>query len=375
MKPRIFISTVSSELKTVRQLTANVLQGLGYDPVWQDIFGTEPGDLKQVLRDKIDDCEGLVQIVGRGYGAEPPQPDPEFGRVSYTQYEFLYARHRGKKTWIVFAEEGCTHDLPSARLDLPGDPDHPDPVAYQAERRGLQEAWRQRLRQDGHLRHGASNDIELELKLERLKNEFAALRRGFRRWQRVVAGLGVAAVILIGCVMAVQWQSTRGGIKDLGAGGDQERCQKTVTKGSRISGRQVPRRCGKARPSRRPGSASTSWRRRRRAATRRWPRPRRSRSSDTREESRRQHAEKAHATRLGRIDDLVGSFVALERQADTSPILLEMIRILSEEKVNPVDKAIAYAESSKRPADCLAQGYGPASRRSTSGTGRRWSRC
>ena len=97
MKPRVFISTVSSELGSIRQLTANVLARLGYEPVWQDIFGTEPGDLKQMLRDKIDECVGLIQIVGRGYGAEPPEADPEFGRVSYTQYELLYARKRGEE--------------------------------------------------------------------------------------------------------------------------------------------------------------------------------------------------------------------------------------------------------------------------------------
>jgi hypothetical protein len=142
MKPRIFISTVSSELRSIRQLTANVLQRLGYEPVWQEIFGTEPGDLRQVLRDKIDGCEGLIQIVGRAYGAEPPAPDPEFGRVSYTQYEFLHARRRGKKTWVVFAEDRCTLDQPLDQLDLPRDADsgHPDPAGYQAERRALQDA-------------------------------------------------------------------------------------------------------------------------------------------------------------------------------------------------------------------------------------------
>ena len=51
MKPRVFISTVAFELGSIRQLTANVLERLGYEPVWQDIFGTEPGDLKQMLRD------------------------------------------------------------------------------------------------------------------------------------------------------------------------------------------------------------------------------------------------------------------------------------------------------------------------------------
>ena len=84
MKLRTFISTVSSELGSIRQLTANVLARLGYEPVWQDIFGLEPGDLKQI-REKIDECVGLIQIVGRGYGAEPIEPDLEFGRVSYTQ--------------------------------------------------------------------------------------------------------------------------------------------------------------------------------------------------------------------------------------------------------------------------------------------------
>ncbi len=341
MKPRIFISTVTSELKTVRQLTANVLQGLGYDPVWQDIFGTEPGDLKQVLRDKIDDCEGLIQIVGRGYGAEPPQPDPDFGRVSYTQYEFLYARSRGKKTWILFAEDGCTHDMPPDRLDLPRDSDVPDSVSYQAERQALQESWRQRLRQDGHLRHGAASDTELELKLERLKNEFADLRRGFRRWQKIVSGLGVAALILIGCVLLVQWRTKRStdeamkktdeGIKDLGAQ------VKQVQEGQSISPTRIRLHLVEASEKARKEAL---------AAAEKEP-------EFDRREKLRQQAEKAHETRLGRIDDLVASFVALDRQADTSPILLEMIRILSEEKVNPVDKAIAYAEG-KRPA-LLAQ--------------------
>jgi hypothetical protein len=128
MKPRVFISTVSSELGSIRQLTANVLERLGYEPVWQDIFGTEPGDLKQMLRDKIDVCVGLVQIVGRAYGAEPPHADPELGRVSYTQYELLYARSRGKKTWVLFAEDGCVHDRPLEKLDLPSGSDHPDPA-------------------------------------------------------------------------------------------------------------------------------------------------------------------------------------------------------------------------------------------------------
>lgn len=34
-RPGIFVSAVSKELKTARQLVANTLQFLGYEPIWQ----------------------------------------------------------------------------------------------------------------------------------------------------------------------------------------------------------------------------------------------------------------------------------------------------------------------------------------------------
>ena len=199
MAPRIFISSVSYELASARQLVANALTRLGYEPVWQDIFGTESGDLRQMLRDKIDGCHGLIHLVGFGYGAEPSTPEPEFGRVSYTQFEFLYARARGKKTWLIFADEGCTRDHPIAELDLPPESDHPDPAGYQAERRALQETWRKRWLREGHLQHGAATDSDLELRVERLKDEFSLLRRAFQEWQRNVTVIlvGIAALVLL----------------------------------------------------------------------------------------------------------------------------------------------------------------------------------
>jgi len=83
-RPPVFISAVSRELKSARQLVANTLTFLGYQPVWQEIFGTESGDLRAILRQQIDRCKGVVQLVGQCYGAEPPMADEEFGRVSYT---------------------------------------------------------------------------------------------------------------------------------------------------------------------------------------------------------------------------------------------------------------------------------------------------
>ena len=52
-RPTIFISAVSKELRSARQLVSNTLTFLGYEPIWQDIFGTETGDLRQMLRDTV----------------------------------------------------------------------------------------------------------------------------------------------------------------------------------------------------------------------------------------------------------------------------------------------------------------------------------
>ncbi len=100
-QPSVFISCVSPEFGQTRSRVAAILTRLGYTPVVQEIFGTEPGDLREVLRRKINECQGLIQIVGQGYGAEPPEADAGYGRVSYTQFEFLYARSQNKKTWLI----------------------------------------------------------------------------------------------------------------------------------------------------------------------------------------------------------------------------------------------------------------------------------
>src|SRR3954465_8470476 len=141
-RPTIFISAVSLELRSARQLVANTLTFLGYEPVWQDVFGTETGDLRAVLREKIDRCKGVVQLVGQAYGVEPPTPDPEFGRVSFTQYEALYARKRGKKVWYLFIDE-----------NFPIDSTEPEPAELQQ----LQSSYRNVLKADTHLFHPLKN--------------------------------------------------------------------------------------------------------------------------------------------------------------------------------------------------------------------------
>src|ERR1700730_9431985 len=173
-RPAIFISAVSGELRSARQLVANTLAFLGYDPEWQDIFGTEEGDLRAVLRRRIDSCKGVVQLVGKCYGAEPPSIDEQFGRVSYTQYEVLYAKSKGKKVWYLFLDES-----------FPSDPHEEEGE----EKEKLQSAYRTRLQAGVHLYHPLGTREGLEASVLKLRDDLTRLRRGVRRWAALVVVL------------------------------------------------------------------------------------------------------------------------------------------------------------------------------------------
>lgn len=163
----------------------NTLTFLGYEPVWQDIFGTESGDLRERLRRQIDRCKGVVQIVGQCYGAEPPAPDEQFGRVSYTQYEALYARQRGKKVWYLFIDEHFPVD------DWEVEPD---------ELRELQATYRRHLKSDTHVFHPLATSEGLEASVLKLRDDLTRLRRGTKQW-----AFGVAALLLV-IIALILWQ-------------------------------------------------------------------------------------------------------------------------------------------------------------------------
>ena len=190
-RPTIFISAVSRELRSARQLVANTLIFLGYQPVWQEIFGTESGDLRDLLRRQIDQCKGLVQLVGQCYGAEPPTPDEQFGRVSYTQYEALYARQRGKKIWYLFIDER-----------FPTEPCESEPE----ELRELQAAYRRRLQADTHLFHPLTSSEALEASVLKLRDDLTRLRRGVKQW---AVGVTALLALIAGLVLWQLWSQAQ----------------------------------------------------------------------------------------------------------------------------------------------------------------------
>jgi len=50
----------------------------------------------------------------------------------------------------------------------------------------LQQAYREKRRSDGHLYYDATSDTDLDLKVERLRDELAKLRSAFETWQKEV---------------------------------------------------------------------------------------------------------------------------------------------------------------------------------------------
>lgn len=245
--------------------------------------------------------------------------DAAYGRVSYTHFEFLYARSQKKKTWLLFAGEACARDTPLERLDLPIDPAHPDPADYQAERRALQLAYREARKKDGHLYHTVGSDTDLELKVERLRNELAELGRAFRRWQtKVLGALAVSFVFLVLTGGSVWW-----------FGSAQHRDLQGLSQGARhitkekirvqlLASVEGARREALAQADKVPG-----WQERERL---------------------RQAAEKAYEDGVARIDELAASFAEIEGTEGSTTVFNEMSRILTEEGV---DGAIAYAASQR----------------------------
>jgi len=172
--PQIFVSAVSRELASARQRVANSLIFLGYEPIWQDIFGTESGDLREMLREKIDTCKGLVQLVGQCYGSEPPSLDEQFGRVSYTQFEALYARKRGKRVWYLLLDQTFPVDTPLQ-----------EPI----ELKELQAAYRRRLQNETQVFQPVNTNEGLEVIVLRMRDDLGPLRRWTKLWATAVVAL------------------------------------------------------------------------------------------------------------------------------------------------------------------------------------------
>ncbi|MGH8480664.1 MAG: DUF4062 domain-containing protein [Gammaproteobacteria bacterium] len=127
---RIFISAVSNDLEPYRREVARVLRRKGLEVRDQEHFSQGPATLIERLSDYIQECEAVVLLVGERCGAFPndahaaalgniPIFDQYRGatgqsRASYTQWEFMLAKHYGRKTYVFLTDTGFTPDRPDA---------------------------------------------------------------------------------------------------------------------------------------------------------------------------------------------------------------------------------------------------------------------
>ncbi len=325
-RPRIFVSAVSTELRQARRRVAAALHRLGYDTTSQDDFPTGHGELRAWLAAQVGACDGVFQLIGAAYGAEPPPsadpadpwPDPEFGRCSYTQFELLHARRLAKLTWVLEVGPECGRDSPMESLDLPRraeDDPAGDPLAYQAERRALQLAYVERLRAANHIRNKAASDAELELAVHRLRDELEKLRAQESRGRRRL-GWVLAAVLA--------------GILALGGGGwwaYQSLSVKTeaiaVVTPERIRAQLLAAVQDTYRRQLAEAEGLADWKGRERA---------------------REAAQAQRAAQSGRVDELTASFEELAAGSKAGSVFAELTRILQEQGVG---EALAYMETQR----------------------------
>lgn len=134
-RPVIFISAVSRELHSARQLVAEILRKAGVEIAMHDIATEPPADLRPELRAKIDGSQGLVQLVGSQYGFEPPAFDAPLDPQSYTHFEARHALERKLPVWFIVLDDKFHRDTT--------EPEPPEKAV-------LQSAWRVRIRKLGH---------------------------------------------------------------------------------------------------------------------------------------------------------------------------------------------------------------------------------
>ncbi len=178
--PVIYISAVNTELRRVREAVAKSLLKLDCKPTWQDFTGLEDAELKENLRRKIDDSQGLIQIVGQCYGAESPTPDASFGRISLTQYEILYAQQKGKPVWILLLNDNYITEA-----------EEPESEDFQR----LQRTYREYLRTGDHIRDSISRRADIDLIILKLSSEIVPPRR-HGKVKALLAGFLLLALIV-----------------------------------------------------------------------------------------------------------------------------------------------------------------------------------
>ncbi len=189
----VFLSTVTSEFGTVRDVLASDLRAKQFDVTVQKDFRQEAGSdtTLQKLEAYIRTCEAVVCIIGRRSGSVPPPAasapfaamlPPGIREASFTQWELIFARHHRKDLFKYYATDRYVPDQPQ-----PTGEDHPS----------LQAAFVEWLFEEQGLDRTEFSSAD-ELRIQVLKTELGSVRGSRRNATQAEPGLAVAEAAPIG---------------------------------------------------------------------------------------------------------------------------------------------------------------------------------
>ena len=192
----ILISAVSAEHRSLRATIAALLDHDGYDTDFQEVFGTEQGDIIDMLAQRVDKCDSVIQLIGQRYGFAPPVPHPEFGECSYTQFEALYARSLGKPVRYVLLDNSHPTDNPAKPDPIPASGN--DPAVLQAD-------YRKKIKADTSLDHSSRIVAETRNHICDLRLTSASVReeRGPRHCAQKQSKSRTFSRFVLGCLLGV----------------------------------------------------------------------------------------------------------------------------------------------------------------------------
>jgi tetratricopeptide (TPR) repeat protein len=189
----VFISATSKDLGTVRDLVEQALLTMDCMPIEETNFPPDYRSVREMIEEKIADCEAVIHIVGIRYGAEPdPSTLPEgAAHRSYTQMEADIARKLEKRLYLFV----CSEDFP-----------YDEAPAESEELQGLQRAYRAEIAEGEILRTEVTDREELGCKVRELQFELEKLKRKIgQNRRRVAVSLAVLLLLLGGIGAGIWW--------------------------------------------------------------------------------------------------------------------------------------------------------------------------
>ena len=110
-RPTIFISGVSHEFTSFRDVVELEVQTKGCFPHNQPSFEPDYLTVEQIVRSKLREADAVVHIIGFRFGAAPNQPPGNMACRSYTQMEFDIAREMDKPVYVFLSKDASVRGV------------------------------------------------------------------------------------------------------------------------------------------------------------------------------------------------------------------------------------------------------------------------